>query len=282
MKHDDIELSAAGTGLVLRPSWGGRVVSLVQEALGDVLVPIVAEAFAPEAWPKGGAYPLVPFHNRVRFGHFDFVRSGQLPIHPESDPNALHGMGSRAVWRAGVIRSDHAELVWSHETSAAWPWTFQATQEFRLEPRRLTLTMRVTNRDTVDMPAGLGWHPYFSPSLKPRVEAKTIWPLDEHYLPRGHSEPAPVRLDRATAYLSDWQRVEFDNKRGKLVLTAEGLDHLVVHVPGASYACIEPVSHLAGALNEPWRRPGSLEGGMTRLAPGESITGQVALAFAQR
>ncbi|WNJ88028.1 hypothetical protein [Bosea sp. 685] len=273
----DVTLRAGKLRLVLRPSWGGRVVSFDHDVFGDILVPITDTSFEPEAWPRGGAYPMLPFHNRVRLGRFDFGRAGHLPVHPDAWPNALHGMANRGCWNAESVHVDRARLLWAHEANSAWPWRFSAEQRFELEPGRLTVALAIRNEDTYEMPGGLGWHPYFPTSFTHRTDASTIWPIDGDYLPLGHSEKVVAPLRQATAYLSSWTKVELSHPTMSVMLTASGLDHLVLHAPGSAYICIEPVSHLAGALNEPQRRPGAEEGGMTRIQPAQSLQAQIRL-----
>ncbi|MFN7192659.1 MAG: hypothetical protein ACK5U4_14595, partial [Rhodospirillales bacterium] len=50
------------------PELGGRLARLQYRAgdgAHDVLVPIGADPALPPSWPKGGAYPLIPYSNRI-------------------------------------------------------------------------------------------------------------------------------------------------------------------------------------------------------------------------
>ena len=52
----------------LRPAWGGRMTHLRHFDYGDILVPTMEQEFEPFNWPRAGAYPLFPYHNRLYGG----------------------------------------------------------------------------------------------------------------------------------------------------------------------------------------------------------------------
>lgn len=248
---------------------------------GDLFVPIVATRFEPESWPKGGCYPLAPFHNRIRNARFTYAgRTAQLPVHPDAAPNALHGMGSRAVWQPVSANAQGARIEWRHSANAAWPWTFRVQQIFALAKDRLSLSLTIENQDDAVMPAGLGWHPYFPGHFSCEDDARNEWPMDEHYLPLGHAGPVRAFSPPATAYRSGWSKVQITGGDLRMTISARELDHLVLHAPDAPYFCVEPVSHLAAAANEPERLPGAEQGGMHPLAPGHVLTAAMDIRIA--
>ena len=275
MTHD-LELSTAMTQLCLRPSWGGRVVSLTHEGR-DVLHPLQATAgFNPSLWPKGGAYPLFPFHNRIPHGRF--VRHGQevqLPLHPY-EPCAVHGHAHQHPWQVTAATATTAELLFQDDGQGAWPWAFEARQDFTIHPGRLTVGLSITNLSGCMMPAGLGWHPFFIKADTLVTDAAREWAIGPDLLPTGDwTVPQP---GAATRYLSDWSDVRMRTASGldlHLQATAP-LAHLVIHDPDGPYSCVEPVSHLANAMN---LRPGGGADDLADLAPGERLDARVELAF---
>ncbi|MCR8723513.1 aldose epimerase family protein [Frigidibacter sp. ROC022] len=272
----DITLAAGPLTVVLRPAWGGRVLRAVHERFGDILVPIETDSFVPDQWPKGGAYPLVPFHNRVSDARFRFQdRSVELPAHPDVAPNALHGFSSRRAWQGAALTDTAAHMQLDHPGDAAWPWRCHAAQDYRLAPDRIDVTVSVSNRDTTPMPAGIGWHPYLPHLAGIDVDAAHFWPTNPDLTPTGEKQPAAGQ-DGDTRYLSDWSRCDMVLDNGlRLSLSATPeLNHIVVYSAPAGYVCVEPVSHLANALARPPRDPGD---GMQTLAPGETLSGTVAL-----
>ncbi|WP_136686078.1 aldose epimerase family protein [Falsirhodobacter xinxiangensis] len=250
----------------LRPE-GGRIAALHHDLHGDLIVPMTDAPFDPEFWPKAGAYPLIPFHNRIAGGRFDW--DGQpyaLPLHP-AEPNALHGFASRPDWRI-----EGARMVLEHSADDLWPWDLTAVQDITLTDTALEIAMSVTNRSARTMPAGFGWHPFFPPC---RVEddAALAWPAGPDMMPLGHSRAKGE--DSPTRHLSDWSAAIVTLSGGarlRLRGSAE-LSHLVVHET-PDYACIEPVSHLAGALT---LQPVRMQDRMRSLAPGATLRGTVTL-----
>jgi aldose 1-epimerase len=274
----DLSLTAGPLRLVLRPAWGGRVLSLTHRDHGALLVPITATEFLPDAWPRGGAYPLVPFHTRVSEARFSFQgRDIALPPHPDTAPNALHGFASRRAWQ-GEADTDTAHLDLRHPGDSAWPWRLRARQAFRLAPDRLEIALSVTNDDALPMPAGLGWHPYFPPVAALHTDARHFWPVRPDLTPTGERRDASEQTGD-TRYLSDWRRCGLTLASGaRLTLTASAdLTHLVAYQAPAGYLCLEPVSHLANALAEP---PAEPRDAMRPLAPGETLSATVTLTLA--
>lgn len=263
--------------LDLLPERGGRIAAL-RCAEQDILVPLADADFDPDCWPKAGAYPLIPFHNRVRNARLSCgSRTAQLPVHPDSKPHALHGMTSRCLWQGHV--KAQAEAVMAVEWSACptWPWAFVAEQRVLLTDNVISLHLSIENRDDVDMPAGLGWHPFFVKPDKLTDNAETIWPISPDLLPTGERRRARLAdMRHATRYLSDWTSVRTCIAGIDLEIAARNLPHLVVHSAGGDYCCIEPVSHLAGA---PVAETGDSGTGLMKLAPGHRMTASITLSL---
>jgi aldose 1-epimerase len=269
----DLTLAAGPLRLCLRPGWGGRVVRLTHVRRGEILLPIEARRFDPEAWPRAGAYPLIPFHNRVEAATFEHAgRIARLPPHPAYLPHALHGMTSRMVWRGRQRAPGRADLTVERAADAGWPWRFAARQVFALDPRGLTVTLHLGNLDTAPMPGGLGWHPYFPAPARVVDDARIGWPLRPDLLP-AHGPVARAMLSGPTLYLAQWRVVTVLLRGGLRVRLHRpcGLPHLVIHRPPGPFVCVEPVSHVANALNHPGQPD------MGPIAPGARMVARVRL-----
>lgn len=269
----DTVLQAGPLCLRLRPGWGGRVMSFVHATGGDILLPITEARFEPEDWPRAGAYPLVPFHNRVEGARFRFSgREALLHAHPASLPHALHGMGSRMCWTVRSQTEQSADLLLYRPADSIWPWRFEARQVFVLDAQGLTLTLHLLNKDIIPMPGGVGWHPYLPRPRRILDDARFGWPIRNDYLPG----PGPVPredLNGDTLYLMEWESVTLDLPDGLHLRfrRQHGLRHLVIHQPPGPFACVEPVSHLVNALTQP-KVPD-----MGPLAPGATLTARFRL-----
>ena len=258
---------------VLAPAAGGRLTRLMStdattgEAT-DWLVPlddaVRAGGFEATAWPKAGCYPLVPFSNRIRAGHFVFEgRSVQLPIHP-GERHALHGGSHRMPWQLIRQQAQSATMMYLHaEGEHGWPWAFRAEQDVVLDSSGVTLRLRITNESAAAMPCGCGFHPYFPAHFGHRLQfrAGTVWPPTADFLALGpvqveaqHDYAAPRTLPdlELTQYYGEWDgQATLMSADGRSIrMRAEALAHLVLHRPaGKGYFCVEPVSHVADAAN---------------------------------
>ncbi|MDT1063893.1 hypothetical protein RM190_18675 [Paracoccus sp. CPCC 101403] len=273
---EDVTLSRGDLRMVLRPEWGGRVREL-SRAGRDILHPLQGadETFDPTIWPKGGAYPLFPFHNRISQGRFKWDgREVQLPLHPH-EAATVHGHGHKLPWQVVEQGPDMVELRLSDQGDGVWPFPFTAVQRFQLTQGGLELVLSIRNDGDATMPAGLGWHPYFTKCRTVRSDAAREWAMDEHFLPDGNWGSV-TESEATTRYLSDWSRVDMELSDGRrlTLLAEEPLSHLVLHDPAGAYTCVEPVSHLANALNlQPERAADCMVG----LAPAETLRAGVML-----
>jgi aldose 1-epimerase len=266
----------------------GRLVSLQDSGGGNVdsiVVPLREWPAESRRWAKAGAYPLIPYSNRISNGELRHAgRSFAVDPHPDAWPHSLHGHTHLLPWMAEAVGPDKATLRVASEPGKDWPWRFSAWQSFELSPDALRVTLGIRNLDRESFPAGIGWHPYFAwaPDYTIRHDARWWWPCDEAYLPtrerRSLKEQADPLPSHGTAYLAEWTHVDVDRgDRAGLRLTADKiLSHLVIHhVQGGGYVCIEPVSHLADGFN---LAANGLEGtGIQVLEPGQALTGLIEL-----
>lgn len=273
-------LNNATWSIGLLPAWGGRIAHLRAEGL-DVLLPINAEAFDPLDWPRAGAYPLMPYSNRIRNARLHFAgRDYALPTHPAAQPHTLHGVTHAVPWQV-VEQGDQQLTIACDYQGRHWPWALRAEQRFVLDDQRLRIELALVNLGDSPMPAGIGLHPYFKrhPGLKVRYRVVREWHIDDHYLANGdfHEVTQTLLIDadvgQALAhYQSGWDGLlQLDYPSGSLCLQAsEPLNHFVAFAPPDSpYLCLEPVSHLADAFNQPpesWAQTGT-----RTLAPGQRL-----------
>jgi aldose 1-epimerase len=275
-----IGLRSAGLAAELAPALGGRMSALRLADGRDIIVPMVGWPDAPWRWPKTGAYPLIPYSNRIRSARLATV-SGIVPLkpHPDADQHTLHGPAHLRPWTCIGRNDSSATLALDYAPDADWPWAFWAEQSFTLDGDALALRLAIANTGAEAFPVGLGWHPYFVwlPGATLSHDARLRWPMDADAVATGASEPnAPPHA--RTEYLSEWARAEIAFSDGlRLELTADPVfGHLVCHRPdGDAYACVEPVTHTADGFNLAVRGV-ELTGART-LAPGETLSGDIRL-----
>lgn len=292
---DLVRLAAGSLCLLLAPDVGGAVAAFYDEQAGerfDWLRPATTEALARRDVSAMASYPLLPWCNRIRDGraHFAGREVAIAPGHPAqpSGRHPLHGIGWLRPWQVAEASTTRARLALSVEADAQWPWRFEASQLFELEPAGLRCTITLTNRDTAPMPAGMGHHPYFPHRAGTRLQSDTaaMWRGDAEVMPVALERTAEVARLREGVLLADldldnnfvgWQhetRIEWPMASRVLVMAAESpLDFFVLYCPrGAEHFCAEPVSQCTDAINL-WARHGPDQVGGTSLAPGASITG---------
>jgi aldose 1-epimerase len=290
-------IATAGLAAQIAAEAGGRLARLSwQRPTGvvvDIVVPLTT-GLAPPRWPKAGAYPLIPYANRIAHGRLSFLgRVHEVAPHPDAHPHSLHGHAHLVPWICVKTGDAQADLFLACARSEAWPWAFEARQRFVVQKDELIVSLSLRNVDRVAMPAGLGWHPYFAASTSARLvfDAEEWWPDASDHLPLGYPRPLDPDLrsplvvpDRdLTAYLGRWSgEVQFFRKDGVriTVLADKIFGHLVVHRPAdAAYLCIEPVTHVADGFN--LAASGVRGAGLHVLGPGDELTGTVRVTLSE-
>ena len=265
------------------PAWGGRLSMLraiTPHGEIDLIVPMLGWTDTPWRWPKAGAYPLLPYSNRIRDGRLTQAQSSIiLKPHPDAMPHTLHGPAHLRRWVCVSQTPDSVTLALDYSADEDWPWPFRAEQIFSLHEDTLVLVLRMTNTGTEAFPAGMGWHPYFlsGPRAVLQHDAQTRWRIDDDGIADGESAPVHPPFQR-TEYLSGWHRACITPEAGfHLDLTADPLfSHLVCHRPDDDlYACAEPVTHVADAFN--LSAQGIAGTGAHLLEPGAVYSGKITL-----
>lgn len=277
--RDLTTLTCGDLELVIDPVFGARINSA---RLGghDILRPVLDET-DPDPL-QAASFPLVPFSNRVIDGQFEWGgKLYELPHNWDAEDNAIHGEGWKAPWREVRAGDTFCEHVLTG--TGWWPWLYECRQITEIGPDRLRQTLTLTNRGASDMPAGLGFHPYFprTPQARLAFEADYVWPpvgapdFDRRSIAGAFDFSAgkPLGKTHIDHGYEGWKgRAHITCPENGLSLMVTGSSHArhcVVYIPeGEPHFCFEPVSHLSGALNG----VAGSNAGLVRLRPGETLS----------
>lgn len=272
-----ITLKNQNMSLELNPQLGGSVTGLRWQ--GDVIFrPTPA---AVDDVTQTSSFPLVPIVNRIPNGEFTFQgRDINLAGNFMGQPEFIHGYGWLNSWIV-TEQGDHYAKIRFDYPGAEWPWPFKAEQTFRLTPNSLMVELSVTNLSDSDMPADLGFHPYFPTTEKTRLFAnyEGHWVNDD----RGVSykrvkgsfrqdftkgaRPSDSEMTDQTHFGWDGRAVLKEEGRPDIMVTADkACQNLhIFFPPNGNYVAIEPTlgrGNPFGALPREYRV----------LAPGETTS----------
>jgi aldose 1-epimerase len=277
----------------ISPGAGARVTRLCWRSgagrVSHLLVPLHALSFDEQAWPKAGAFPMLPYTNRLPNSGI-FSQACWAAVAPGSPPGRQHGLGHRLAWQVDAHSQSSAQLSYRHTLpSPDWPWCFDARITFALTDEGLTVTSSLSNRGDEPMPGAIGWHPYHPcHPLHPQSDGQPATPRFEaaHQVPMnaaGACLPRPAwtplqagvtpALTQETSAFEAWAQqasVQVD-EAVQACISAQGWDHLVVHRPPAGgYVCLEPVSVLPGEIGQGGQIDQGSQGGL--LQPGQTVS----------
>ena len=279
-----ITLEAGEATLALDPDTGGAIAALAWRGTA-LLRPVSDPRLAAQRGRAVGAYPLIPFANRIAWGRFGWDGVvHQLARNFGDHPHAIHGNAWMRRWTVGEHAAARARLsldhVPPHDPVQEWPFAYHAEQLFELAPESLRVTMSVQNCDRRAWPAGIGLHPYVArpPGASLRFGARAVWTTDADSLPdrlvpvpepedfAEAREIGPVEIDACYVGWDGWADLAAPDHPTVEIQAVGPLGHLQVYTPsGRDYVGLEPVSHMPDAVNR------ASDTGLCVLQPGATL-----------
>ena len=240
---------------------GGRLTSLCIHG-AEVLLTGGSE----DSMLTWGCYPMVPYAGRVRSGvvRFNDVEH-ELPI--TLPPHAAHGTVFAQSWNVVDITASSIELFTNLDSQ--WPFGGSVSQRIELQNDLVHLDLCVTAGDR-DMPAQVGWHPWFRKPSRTELKFASMLTRDEQGI------TTSVRTHADATQVDDC----FIEPLAPLALTVDGVDlvlssdcsHWVIYDLPTHSTCIEPQSGAPNAIND----------SPVILAPRESLTRWFDIAWTGR
>lgn len=282
MADATITLRAGSLEVGLLPAVGGCIVGFDRVAKGR-RQPLLRRSGSTIAdVGDASCFPLVPFANRIRGGTFACDgRLVTLAPNMAGDASPLHGQGWRAAWRVSAAGDSDAVLSF-HHAAGEWPWAYEATQHFALDPDGLSLELSCRNLSRERMPCGLGFHPYYPCTAATVLDTKvaSAWTVDAAVLPVANV-PATGRYDLRERRIcgqsldngfDGWggeARITWPGEPVSLRLSSPDAGRFQVYSPpGGGLFVAEPVQNANAALNQPQEQWDAL--GLTLLEEGQS------------
>lgn len=256
-------LEAYGYRLHYNPRMGGRLDGLFFNDL-----PILRETLDYNSNDplQSASFPLIPFSNRIRNGIFIFNgKKYKLKPNWDGDQPVIHGEAWQKIWHV-IEKNDHHHKI-EFKGQEWWPWHYRAIQSFLLSPQGIDIKLEIENLSDSEMPAGLGFHPYFpkysdtilqfhSDSIWPPMGANPLQKCDTPHLGFNNGRNInDYHLDHCFENLSNEIIIQQPSLGQKITMRFISDDinaiksyHAIVYNPKEDYFCVEPVSHITGAI----------------------------------
>lgn len=289
-----IDLNSGALRATISTTDGGSIVGLHGNVRGTwrpILQSDPTQGDTPLAL-SSGLFTMLPFANRAA-ENLLWAADQSFDVLPNMpDPLALHGTGWERTWQVLDHAAQSLRLGLQIDAST-YPFAFDAVLTFSLSETTLRLGCRVTNTDHRDIPAGIGFHPYFPRSSTTRLRflAKRFWLEGPDHLPTSPiSIPPELDFSQGAEVPETWRNNVYSGWSGqaeiqqpdlgyRLILEAsETLRELMLYIPqNATRFALEPQSHTSGLTRTSDIPPDAV--GLRRLAPGESLDGTLTMTF---
>lgn len=276
----------------IAPQAGGSLARFFSQDAGRShprhwLRPASEEAIAQRDPLGMASFPLLPWANRLRQGHFHLDgRTVQLPPHPDLGPHSIHGLGWVRPWQVAMHSRRRLVLELAHDGNGDWPYAFSARQIYSLDAQGLRIDLALRNRGAQRMPAGLGHHPYLpherqGTGTRLKAHVQGMWESDVELLPTRVNTAHPAvqalckgmllqafDLDNNFTGFGREAEVQWPGGDRLFMQSTAPLDYFVLYCPqDADIFCMEPVSNCTDWLNLP---PDAQAGGHL-LEPGQAL-----------
>jgi len=280
LENDDIIVE-------ISPACGGSFTRFDYK-LADQRIPILrrcADRLVDQLSPFGAScFPLLPYSNRLRDGRFEVDgRQYQHSLNSPPEKHSSHGDAWMRQWRKGDISDSHIELFLDPEDSQ--PIKYFGSQIVRLQGNTVSIQIRITNKDEIRAPFGIGIHPYFSrsPDTKIACRLERQWESDSELMPlRNIANALNVKmangllvrdLPESGAFHGASTDAQITWPSSGLCLDIESappMQHAIIWCPiGQDFFCYEPVSHMVDGFN--MDRAGVRNTGVKYLDPDQSF-----------
>jgi aldose 1-epimerase len=157
----------------------------------------VVEGFAGEEVPTHArGQVLYPWPNRIGEGEWTFSgRVARPTIDDVPHATASHGLVRWRPFQVEAVNQNRCVLSLLLHPTPDYPFLSDISVAYHLGSLGLTVTTTVTNRDSVPLPFGVGFHPYLAvttPTIEGaqlEVPAKSYVAVDDRQLPTGEILP---------------------------------------------------------------------------------------------
>jgi len=284
--------------LVLDPERGTSILACFWRRRGKRF-PLMPDARKPGTGLKAASFLMVPYSNRIENGVFTF--QGRSHSLKRAGEHAIHGDVRQRPWRIETAGDRGLECSFDSRLQADcnWPWPFSSRVEYRLDGSALISRLELRNEGSEPMPAGLGWHPYFSrnpsrPGEEVRVgfRVRQAYPDDngtripsgpprslkpEENFSRERVLPPNLFLDTCFRGFEGRASIAWPESGIRLEIeTGEPCGHLVVYnPPGKPWFALEPVSNANNGVN--LLAAGDRGAGVAVLEPGQEMAAESAI-----
>ena len=170
----------------------------------------VVEGFGPSEWSHGGrGQVLAPWPNRLGDGTYSFEGvEAQVPLDEPDRGTAIHGLVRWIPWRMVGRAQNRVSMACELRPSPAYPFALRLTIEYRLGRDGLIVVTDADNFGEVDLPFGLGFHPYLTVGTPTVDQVRLTVPAERRLLSDRRGLPTAVLPVGGT---------EFDFTQGRLI-----------------------------------------------------------------
>ncbi len=138
-----------------------------------------------------GAYVMAPWCNRIDAAAIDIGGRRLALVSNFADGSAIHGQVYARPWQR---RPDGTLAITGGGAGDGWPWEYEVSLDIEVVDRAVRLDLRLANRSSDPMPAGLGIHPWFRRPVAVAIHGDAVYAVNAATEP--HPEPVHGAFDR--------------------------------------------------------------------------------------
>jgi aldose 1-epimerase len=211
---------------------------------------------------------LFPYVGRIQNGKYHYNNADHhLTINDKFHLNALHGLVYDKSFQVNNFELSEKEAIVqlayeSDSTLIGFPFEFKLQITYQISDEKLQLKFKIENRDTISLPFGLGWHPYFkTEELNSNLisfHSVNKYVCDENLIPietRSFNEKTTFKIlnksfDDTFILLKNEVKFKTDKYLAQMKFSGSHENYLQIYTPeDRKSIALEPITCIPNALN---------------------------------
>ena len=227
-----------------------------------------------------GYFATVPYFGAIHKKSFLIKNKYiSLPRTHILEPTAIHGEGWVNKWNTNKLTKESIELVFKHNGKSNFPYSYKATQVYKLTNNSLIISIILENLDKDSFHCGIGFHPWFYISKHSKVYSNTFTNLKQKknnrliktkYINNKILDLNKHKIDSTFLNWNGKSKLVINKNLSLMIKNKKNIKNLHIYSPPKkNFFCIEPVTNIRDAFFA--KKLGNCYHGLKSLAPNKKF-----------
>ena len=231
-----------------------------------------------------GYFATVPYFGAIHKNTFLMQKKYiSLPRTHILEPVTIHGEGWINKWKLAKLKKNSIELVFKHNGKKNYPYSYKATQTFKLINKSLIISLVLENIDKHPFECGIGFHPWFKLSKFSKIYSNSfvyLKKIKSNKLKKTRMLKGKVfdlnkyKIDETFLNWSGRSKLIINKDTSLIIKNKRNVCNLHIFAPPKkNFFCIEPVTNIRDAFYT--KKLGKYYHGLKKLKPNNKFKAEI-------